>query len=157
MGRFATGVAVITTLDQAGQPHGMTVNSLISVSLDPPLILVCFTEGARTGDAVTGTGRFAASVLASRQEPIARRFASRGEDHFEDLPLNYGEHDVPVVPDALAHVECRVSNSFTAGDHLVVLGAVERTCHREGHALAFMNGRFGDYTDRGHEPLNWFF
>lgn len=157
MGRFATGVAVITALAPDGQPHGMTVNSLTSVSLDPPLLLVCFTNGARTATAVTTSGRFAVSILASRQEAIARRFASRGDDHFAGLPLTYGEHQIPVVPDALAHLECTVHEEFTAGDHVVVIGAVERTCDRDGHPLAFLNGRFGDYTDRGHEPVNWFF
>lgn len=157
MGRFATGVAVITTLSPGGHPHGMTVNSLTSVSLDPPMILVCFTRSARTLRAVTGSGRFAASVLAARQEAIARRFASPGEDHFAGLPLTFGDHQVPVVPDALAHIECAVERHFRAGDHTIVLGAVQRTCDRDGGPLVFADGRFGDYADRGHEPIAWFF
>ncbi len=157
MGRWATGVAVITTVDRAGQPHGMTVSSLTSVSLDPPLLLVCFTHGARTAETILDSGRFAVSVLASRHEPIARRFAGRGEDHFAGLPVNYGEHSVPVVPEALAHLECTVERHLDAGDHVIVLGTVQRTCQRDGQPLAFLGGRFGDYTDRGHEPVNWFF
>lgn len=157
MGHFATGVAVVTTVGADDQPHGMTVNSLTSVSLTPPLLLVCFHPGARTADAVLASGRFAISVLAARHEPIARRFAARGDDHFAGLPLTYGEHQVPVVPDALAHLECTVERHLTAGDHLVVFGAVQQTCNRDGRPLAFLNGRFGDYTDRGHEPINWFF
>ncbi len=158
MGRFATGVAVVTTLSEDGQPHGMTVNSLTSVSLEPPMLLVCFTLGARTSDAVTESGRFSVSILAARQEPIARRFAARGDDHFAGLPLNFGNgHQVPIVPNALAHLECTLERQLTVGDHLIVLGAVVRTCEREGAPLAFLNGRFGDYTDRGHEPVSWFF
>ncbi|WP_067460182.1 flavin reductase family protein [Actinomadura macra] len=157
MGRFTTGVAVITTLDADGDPHGMTVNSLTSVSLDPPMILVCFGARARTALAVAASGRFAVSILAARQEPIARRFAGRGEDHFAGLPLTYGEHDVPVVPDALAHLECAVDRQVTAGDHVVVFGAVQRTCDRDGLPLAFLGGRFGDFAGRGHEPPAWFF
>lgn len=157
MGRFATGVAVITALDTDGVPHGMTVNSLTSVSLDPPLLLVCFTHGARTATAVTDAGRFAVSILAARQEPIARRFAARGDDHFAGLPLSYGQHQVPVVPDALAHLECTVDRTVEAGDHTVVFGLVQRTCDRDGQPLAFLSGRFGDYADRGHDPLPWFF
>ncbi|WP_242908090.1 flavin reductase family protein [Actinomadura terrae] len=157
MGRFATGVAVITALDACGDPHGMTVNSLTSVSLDPPLLLVCFGVRARTALAVAESGRFAVSVLAARQEPIALRFAGRGEDHFAGLPLTYGEHDVPVVPDALAHLECTVERRVAAGDHMVVFGAVRRTCDREGPPLAFLGGRFGDFTPRGHQPPSWFF
>lgn len=157
MGHFATGVAVITTLDTDGTPHGMTINSLTSVSLDPPLLLVCFTHGARTTTAVTATGRFAVSLLSARQEPIARRFATRGDDHFASLPLTYGEHDVPVVPDALAHLECRIDRSLEAGDHLVVFGLVEDICDRNGPPLAFLSGQFGDFTDRGHDKMPWFF
>ncbi|MFI0404315.1 flavin reductase family protein [Actinomadura sp. 3N508] len=157
MGRFATGVAVITTLDGRGDPHGMTVNSLTSVSLEPPLLLVCFGAHARTAVAVAESGRFAVSILAARQEPIALRFAGRGEDHFAGLPLTYGEHDVPVVPDALAHLECTVDRRVEAGDHVVVFGAVRRTCDRDGPPLAFLGGRFGDFTGRGHQPQSWFF
>ncbi len=64
---------------------------------------------------------------------------------------------MPVVPDALAHLECTVERHLTAGDHVIVLGAVQRTCQRDGEPLAFQGGRFGNYTDRGHEPINWFF
>ncbi|WP_131739319.1 flavin reductase family protein [Actinomadura roseirufa] len=157
MGRFATGVAVITTVDAAGDPHGMTLNSLTSVSLDPPLILVCFGSRARTAVAVAESGRFAVSILAARQEPIALRFAGRGEDHFAGLPLSYGEHDVPVVPDALAHLECEVDRQVVAGDHVVVFGAVRRTCDREGVPLAFLGGGFGGFAGRGQSPHSWFF
>lgn len=157
MGRWATGVAVITTLDAGGQPHGMTLNSLTSVSLDPPLLLVCFNHGARTADAIIGSGRFAVSILAARHEHIARRFAGRGEEHFAGLPLNYGQHSVPVVPGALAHLECAVERHLAAGDHVIVIGAVQAACHGDGRPLAFLGGRFGDYTDRGHDPLLWFF
>ncbi|MGH8995719.1 MAG: flavin reductase family protein [Acidimicrobiales bacterium] len=157
MGRFATGVSVVTALAEGGAPHGMTVNSLTSVSLDPPLILVSLMPAARTTAAVTASGRFAVSVLAARQETIARRFATPGDDHFVGLPLTYGDHRVPVVPDALAHVECTVNDAFDAGDHVIVLGAVERLCFRDGEPLAFFGGHFGDYRDRGHDPMPWFF
>ncbi|WP_218010370.1 flavin reductase family protein [Actinomadura chibensis] len=157
MGRFATGVAVITALDGRGDPHGMTLNSLTSVSLEPPILLVCFNTRARTAVAVAESGRFAVSILAARQEPIALRFAGRGEDHFAGLPLTYGEHDVPVVPNALAHLECTVDRTAKAGDHIVVFGAVERTCDREGPPLTFLSGHFGDYTPKNHNPHPWTF
>lgn len=157
MGRFATGVAVVTTLDATGTPHGMTINSLTSVSLDPPMLLVSFNHGARTAAAITTSGRFAVSILSARQEPLARRFATRAADHFAGLPLTYGPHQVPVVPDALAHLDCTVERSLEAGDHTVVFGLVHRTCDRDGQPLAFLGGGFGDYTDRGHDPMPWFF
>lgn len=88
-GRFATGVAVITT-SAAGTPHGMTVNSLTSVSLEPPMLLVCLTIGARTTDAIVKGGRSAVNILSARQEQLALRFARRGEDHFAGLDVTTG-------------------------------------------------------------------
>ncbi|WP_131738407.1 flavin reductase family protein [Actinomadura roseirufa] len=155
IGRFATGVAVVTTHDGQG-PHGMTVNSLTSVSLDPPLLLVCLTTGARTTDAVVTSGRFAVNVLSDRQLEIALRFARRGADHFEGLAPAYGAHRVPVVPDALAHLECTAERHFEAGDHVVVIGRVHGVCDRAGEPLAFLGGRFADLTERGGEPALWF-
>ncbi|GAB2738818.1 flavin reductase family protein [Salinifilum aidingensis] len=155
MGRFTTGVAVVTTADD--QPHGMTVNSLTSVSLDPPLILVSLTVGARTTEAVSASGTFAVSVLSSRQGELAMRFARRGEDHFAGLPLEYGEHRLPIVPGALAHVECEVQQEIPAGDHVVFLGRVVATCDRDGEPLVFHSGRFLDSTGHGPEVPPWFF
>lgn len=157
IGRFATGVAVVTTIDGEHTPHGMTVNSLTSVSLDPPLLLVCLNHGARTATAISERQRFAVSLLSARQETIARRFATRADDHFAGLPLTYGEHQVPIVPDTLAHLECTVDRTIEAADHIVIFGLVQHTCQRDGQPLAFLGGRFGDYTDRGHEPVPWFF
>lgn len=156
MGRFATGVAVVTT-SSGGTPQGMTVNSLTSVSLDPPLLLVCLTIGARSTEAVTDSGRFAVNILSARQENIAMRFARRGEDHFADLEVTYGKHRVPIVPGAFAHLECEVERHFIAGDHLVVIGRVTDVCERDGEPLGFLGGRFSDIVDRGHEPVQWFF
>ncbi|WP_253858158.1 flavin reductase family protein [Prauserella alba] len=156
MGRFATGVAVITT-EADGEPHGMTMNSLTSVSLDPPLLLVCFNHGARSADAVTDSGRFVVNLLSQRQQPIAMRFAKRGEDHFGGLGLEYGDHRVPVVPNALAHLDCDVDRIVEAGDHTVVFGRVTDVCAREGEPLGFYQGRFSDITPHGAEPEHWFF
>ncbi|WP_020498564.1 flavin reductase family protein [Sciscionella marina] len=155
MGRFATGVGVVTTLFE-GEPHGMTVNSLTSVSLEPPLLLVCLGSGARTTEAMRASGRFGVSILSARQDEIALRFARRGADHFAGLPLRFGEHEVPVVPDALAHLECVTERQFVAGDHDVFIGAVRRVCDREGEPLAYLGGRMGDYRGRDEEPIHWF-
>ncbi|NBE50141.1 flavin reductase family protein [Streptomyces boluensis] len=156
MGRFATGVAVVTT-SVDGTPHGMTVNSLTSVSLQPPLLLVCLTTGARTTEAVTSSGRFAVNILSARQEHLAMRFAKRGADHFQGLDVIHGRHQVPVIPDAFAHLECAVERHFTAGDHIVVIGEVLDVCERDGAPLGFLGGKFSDIAERGHEPVQWFF
>ncbi len=144
MGRFATGVAVVTT-GTADEPHGMTVNSLTSVSLDPPLLLVCLTTGARTTEAVVTHGMFTVNVLATRQHAIARRFASRGADHFAGLPVEFGRHRVPVVPAAMTHLECDVEAVHPGGDHVIVLGRVRSLCAREGDPLLFFGGGFGAF------------
>jgi flavin reductase (DIM6/NTAB) family NADH-FMN oxidoreductase RutF len=154
MGRFASGVAVVTTVSD-GRPHGMTVNSLTSVSLDPPVLLVCLDGSARSTGAVLAAGRFAVSVLSARQRDVAVRFAARGADHFAGLPLVYGDHSVPVVPDALAHLECSTSDVRTVGDHVVVFGDVGRVCYADGTPLAFHRGRFGSFTDHGEDPVPW--
>lgn len=156
MGRFATGVAVLTTVHR-GAPHGMTINSLTSVSLDPPLLLACLTTGARSTEAVTAAGRFALSILSARQEHLARRFAQAGEDHFASLDLTYGDHAVPVIPGAITHLECTVDRHLTAGDHEVVFGAVTTVCQREGEPIGFSGGRFTDIVPRDSEPTHWFF
>lgn len=156
MGRFASGVAVVTTVTR-GRADGMTVNSLTSVSLDPPVLLVCLTESARSTAAVLAAGRFAVSVLSAGQRSVALRFAARGADHFAGLPLVYGDHTVPVVPEALAHLECSISDSRHVGDHVVIFGEVGRVCYREGTPLAFHAGRFGSFTDHGEDPVPWFF
>jgi flavin reductase (DIM6/NTAB) family NADH-FMN oxidoreductase RutF len=156
MGKFATGVAVITT-EVDGEPHGMTVNSLTSVSLDPPLLLVCFNHGARSAEAVGAAGRFVVNILSKRQQAIALRFAQRGEDHFAGLGLEYGGHRVPVVPQALAHLECDVERTVEAGDHTIVFGAVTDVCARAGDPLGFYGGKFSDVVQHGQEPEHWFF
>ncbi|TCP40766.1 flavin reductase (DIM6/NTAB) family NADH-FMN oxidoreductase RutF [Tamaricihabitans halophyticus] len=156
MGRFATGVAVITT-ESDGIPHGMTLNSLTSVSLDPPLLLVCFNHGARSAAAVSASGRFVVNLLSQRQQPIAMRFAQRGEDHFSGLGLEYGDHSVPVVPNALAHLDCALGQTVEAGDHTVFFGKVTDVCTRDGEPLGFYQGRFSDVTPHGAEPEHWFF
>jgi len=156
MGQFATGVAVVTT-SAGGTPHGMTVNSLTSVSLEPPLLLVCLTLGARSTDAITSAGLFAVNILSARQEQLALRFARRGKDHFAGLEVTYGRHRVPVIPDAFAHLECAVERNFVAGDHVIVIGQVLDVCERDGEPLGFLAGRFSDIVDRGHEPVQWFF
>lgn len=156
MGRLVSGVGVVTAVD-GGKPHGMTVSSLISVSLEPPLMLVSLTSGSRTAEAVGASGRFGVSILSTAQEMIARRFASPGADHFDGLPVRYGEHEVPIVPNALVHLECAVDQAVSAGDHLLVVGEVLRACQRDGDPLAFRAGLFGDFADRGHDPVLWGF
>jgi flavin reductase (DIM6/NTAB) family NADH-FMN oxidoreductase RutF len=138
MGHFATGVAVVT-VDAPGGPQGMTANAVASLSLDPVLVLVCFDNGARTLPEVERAGRFGVNVLAAGQEHLARRFASKADTKFAEVP--HTVHDgIPVLDGALAWVGCTLERFVPGGDHTIGIGAV--------HAA--------ELGAPGAEPLIWF-
>jgi len=138
MGHFATGVAVVT-VDAPGGPQGMTANAVASLSLDPVLALVCFDNGARTLPEVRRAGRFGVNVLAAGQEHLARRFASKVDAKFAEVP--HTVHDgIPVLDGALAWVGCELDRLVPGGDHTIGIGAV--------HAA--------ELGPAGAEPLVWF-
>lgn len=157
MGRFTTGVAVVSADDGTGDPCAMTISSLTSVSLEPPILLVSLTHGSRTTDAVDTTGTFAVSILGSRQEAIARRFATRGGARFEGMPVDLSRSGLPLIPDALAQLECHVHTAHDIGDHRVFYGEVTDMRWRDGTGLVFYSGRFGDFRDFGHDELPWWY
>jgi flavin reductase (DIM6/NTAB) family NADH-FMN oxidoreductase RutF len=139
MGRFATGVTVVTTTHR-DTIHGMTANAFLSVSLRPPLVLVSLGR-CRMSEMLPRTGRYGVSVLASDQEHFAAHFA--GQRASETEPTFVWENDLPLLDGALAHVGCRVVDVHTAGDHVLWIGEVEHLYHREGEPLLFYTGRFG--------------
>ncbi|HEY7281976.1 MAG TPA: flavin reductase family protein [Actinomycetota bacterium] len=154
MGAFSTGVAVVATETPDGL-FGMTVNSLTSVSLDPPLLLVCMKDDARTTSAIAERGEFTVSVLGQRQDAIADRFARRGEDRFGGLELYRTAAGLPYVPKALAVLECRVERRLPAGDHEIVLALVVGCEGRDGAPLVFFRSHYHDVADRG-RPADWY-
>jgi len=119
------------------------------LDLRPPSILVSLTVGARTTVAVEAAGIFAISLLSSRQEAIARRFAAAGGDHFAGLTAVFGDHSVPIVPDALAHVECRLAEQLPFGEYVIVIGQVTKTCQRDGEPLPFGEAASGTSSTVG--------
>ena len=139
MGRFATGVTVVTTTHR-DTIHGMTANAFLSVSLRPPLVLVSLGR-CRMSEMLPRTGRYGVSVLASDQERFAAHFA--GQRVSDEDPRFVWEHDLPLLDGALAHVGCRVVDVHPAGDHVLWIGEVEHLYHREGEPLLFYTGRFG--------------
>lgn len=147
VGRFATGVTVITTVLD-GEHHAMTCNSFTSVSLEPVLVLFCAEKVARFHDAVLASGTWAVSVLAQGQEDVSRRFAVRGrplEDQFTGLPHAYGAvTGAAVVDGALAALECRTVSTTDAGDHTVVIGEVLGlgVPDPDGDPLLYYEGRY---------------
>ena len=142
MGHFATGVAVITTRDIDGKPYGLTANALCSVSLTPPLLLVCVDKGAESHPAFERSRLFAVNVLALGHEELSRRFAVSGGDKFVDVPHRFGTTGVPLLEDVLAVVECRVVAVHEAGDHTIYIGEVEHLEASEGDPLLFFRGQY---------------
>lgn len=157
MGRFTTGVAVVTAIDATGEPQGMTINSLTSVSVAPCVLMVSLTTGSRTADAVDATGAFAVSILGVRQEQIARRFATRGGARLDGVDHEVTDSGIPVVADALVHADCRVHRTTDIGDHRVYFGEVSSLRDRSGTGLVFHGGRFGEFHDLGHAEIPWLF
>jgi flavin reductase (DIM6/NTAB) family NADH-FMN oxidoreductase RutF len=145
-GAFATGVTVVTT--GGASPHGMTANSFTSVSLDPPLVLICVVRDAVMHTALTTTGRFAVSVLAVDQGPVARHFADRrrqlGMAQFDPVDWVAGEcTGAPLILGAAAHFECEVRRLYDGGDHTIFLGAVLAFDKPgEPDPLLFLDGKF---------------
>jgi flavin reductase (DIM6/NTAB) family NADH-FMN oxidoreductase RutF len=143
LGQFASGVTVVTTRDAAGQALGLTVSAFCSVSLDPPLVLVCIDHRSEANRGVRESGRFAVSVLAEGQEDVSRRFAEPGASKLEGFAFLEGGHALPLVPGALAHVECRVRSFHDEGDHAVWVGQVSRVAVASGRPLLHHGGFYG--------------
>src|SRR5882757_7313507 len=127
MGRFGSGITIMSTL-QDGVAHAMTANAFTSVSLDPPLVLVCVDKGVRMHDAVLDCGYWAVSVLADSHREVAERFAKSGRDlysQFDGVPVSPGpKTGCPVVVGALSWLECRTWATYEGGDHTIVVGEV---------------------------------
>ncbi len=141
-GRFATGVAVITSAGTAGA-GGMTANALCSLSLDPLLALVCFENSARTLPIVREAGRFALNVLASDQEQIAGVFASKlPESEKLDGVAHRLEHGVPVIEASLAWAACELQELIAGGDHTIAIGRVLSMGLGQGEPLLWYSGRY---------------
>ena len=124
LGRFATGVTVITTRNPAGEPEGMTASSVASVSLDPPLLLVSVDHQNIMHQALAHASHFIVNVLAADQEAISRRFAELDRNRFDGVGFRAGQHGLPVLDGVLAHIECAKHSTVEAGDHTVFVGLV---------------------------------
>lgn len=139
MGRFATGVTVVTTVER-DTIHGMTANSFLSVSLRPPLVLISLGR-CKMNEMLCRTEHYGVSILAADQEHFAAHFAAQKASPV--APGFVWEKGVPVLEGALAQVVCRVVDSHRAGDHVLWIGQVEHLHHRDGEPLLFYTGRFG--------------
>src|SRR3546814_1665561 len=122
LGCFATGVTVVTAMCPDGTPIGLTANSFTSVSLDPPLLLVCIANSAGSAPYLREAGRFAVNVLQIGQQPTSNRFAGKGEDRFAATPWIKGEFGTPVLTGSLSSFECARHAVHDGGDHLLLVG-----------------------------------
>jgi 3-hydroxy-9,10-secoandrosta-1,3,5(10)-triene-9,17-dione monooxygenase reductase component len=124
LGRFATGVAFVTAAPD-GEPAGLIVNTLTSVSLEPPLISFCPSRSSLTWSRMRRAGRFGVNVLGRQHEPFARRVTPAGSDRFAGVDWELGPSRVPLLSDALASLECEIVAEHPAGDHWIVVGRVD--------------------------------
>lgn len=142
IGRFASGVTVITTAVD-GVPLGTTASAVSSLSLTPPMVLICMNETSSTGQAIATSKAFAINILSEDQQDLAMQFASKSADKFDGATSRIGQHGQPVLDDALATLECRVVEAVRGGTHTVFLAEVDAATARTGAPLAYFRGQFG--------------
>jgi flavin reductase (DIM6/NTAB) family NADH-FMN oxidoreductase RutF len=145
MGHFATGVTVVTSVDEAGEPVGTTANAVSSLSLDPPLVLVCFDRSSLTLQAVRTHGAFAVNVLAEPQQHLSANFARRGlAAAWDEVRHRPGPTGSPRLHGVLAALECTVEHYLPGGDHEIVVGRVRdvETCDGDAAPLVFWRGGY---------------
>jgi flavin reductase (DIM6/NTAB) family NADH-FMN oxidoreductase RutF len=143
LGCFATGVTVVTCLDAAGKPAGLTVNSFTSVSLDPPLLLVCIAKQATSAEALVAATHFGINVLQTGQQPDSIRFSTRAQDRFGTASWSCGEAGAPILKDSLGVFECERFAAYDGGDHHILVGQVVKASFDASlDPLLFFRGRY---------------
>ena len=142
LSRFASGVSVVTTKDAAGTLHGITVSAFCSVSLAPPLVLICIEKATASHYAFLESNVFVVNILDENQEYLSERFAAPSSDKFGDIEFQPGLDSVPVLRNALANLECRLTDAYRAGDHSIFIGEVEKVFIRDGEPLMYFRGSY---------------
>jgi flavin reductase (DIM6/NTAB) family NADH-FMN oxidoreductase RutF len=140
---WASGVTIVTSR-HGDAVHGMTVSAFSSVSLDPPLVLVCADKSSDTHGVIARSGRFAVNVLARGQRALSDRFAVKKDEHLRFAGVPWGEAvtGAPLLDEALVGIDCRVAAAHDAGDHVIYVGSVEAVRQREGEPLLYFRGRY---------------
>lgn len=142
LGRFASGVTVVTTHSADGRDHGMTVSAFCSLSLAPPLVLVCIDREASMHGLLRLELPFAVNFLAAGQEALSRRFSGPDPNRFEGIGFSRGQHAVPLLDDVLAHLECCVEALHPGGDHTICVGRVITATVRPERPLLYYRGGY---------------
>jgi flavin reductase (DIM6/NTAB) family NADH-FMN oxidoreductase RutF len=141
-GCFVTGVTVVTAIDGEGRPRGFTANSFTSVSLDPPLVLVCIARTTGSYPLFSRTAHFAINILSEEQRPISSRFASKDVDKFAQVQWRPGHTGSPLIAGTVAWLDCRAEQQIDAGDHLILVGRVLDFQHSAQTPLGFCRGNY---------------
>ena len=145
MGMFATGVTVVTGISPDG-PSGMAANSFTSVSLDPPLVLVCMAESSSTWPGIQQSGAYCVNFVHEDGEELCRRFSRKGAERYEGTTWSPGPTGSPVLDEAIAWADCRIEAEYPAGDHSIVVGRVVALGRKEeGRPLLFWGGNYGRF------------
>ena len=142
LGHFATGVTVITTKDKDGGPNGLTANAFMSLSLNPPLILISVDKGATCYTCFEPHNGFTVNFLSEGQEDISRRFATKGIDKFAGLKWKEGSNGAAILDGVLGHVECKITQCYDGGDHTIVLGEILNVNATGERPLLFFKGKY---------------
>ncbi len=147
MGHFATGVTIITTISKDGTPYGLTANAFMSVSLEPPLLLISVDKKAESYPYFEQSRVFTVNILRDDQEALSRKFAVSGGNKFEGVAYHRGANNVPILEDTLAHIECRLYATYDGGDHTLYLGEVLEAQTRKGKPLLFYRGGYRSFSE----------
>lgn len=147
LGRFASGVTVVTTKDKTGRMHGITVSSFCSVSLNPPLILVCIDKQTGSHRAFGEIETFVVNILREDQQHYSDLFASQLSDKFDETEYTETADGTPILKDALVNMECRLVNSHDNGDHTIFVGEITKSYVTDGKPLIYFHGNYRKLQD----------
>ena len=142
LGKFASGVTVVTTKAADGHLHGLTVSAFCSVSLNPPLILVSIQKTTGSYHAFEESKAFVVNILSDSQAHVSNHFASHLEDKFSGMDYEMGIDGIPVLKDCLVNLECRLANAYDGGDHTIYVGEIEKAHIADGEPLAYFHGSY---------------
>jgi flavin reductase (DIM6/NTAB) family NADH-FMN oxidoreductase RutF len=148
MSQFASGVTVVTTRDAQGKKHGITVSAFCSVSLEPPMVLICIEKTTGSHYAFGESGAFVVNILAGSQSHVSEHFASRVDEKFGDVQHALNEDGVPVLTDAIATLRCTLRHSLDGGDHSIFVGLVESVDVRRGSPLIYFDRDYHQISDK---------
>ena len=155
LGTFATGVTIVTALSPPGEPVGFTANSFTSVSLDPPLILVCIAKSAAGYAIYNAASSFCVNILSDHQRDLSGTFASRGTDKFSDVSWRQGATGSPILRGGVAHFECEMHQTVEAGDHAILIGEVVDFNSSDAQPLCYHRGKYADLAVEHQKPANY--